>query len=146
MADSEMFISNVVDEDCDSHASTITNPQIQRRSESPEKGLGGVPTFIERTLEWRARVQGSQETTQDTASTRQPQHTTEGCRHASLEIEQIQQRYQELERILEDEIVKHKQRYKLIVERLKDEKVDTAGRWGVQSDYQATECGNDGSR
>jgi hypothetical protein len=118
-----MFISNVVDEDCDLHACTVTNPHIQRDSEVPEKGLGGVPTFIERTLEWRARVQGLQEATQDIASSRQ-QHTIEECRHASLEIKQIQQRYQELERILEDEIVKHKQRYKLMIEQLKEEEKD----------------------
>lgn len=145
MTDSEVFISNVVDEDCDLHACTVTNPHIQRGSESSEEGLGGVPTFIERTLESRARVQGSQETTQDTASSRQ-QHTTEECRHASLEIEQIQQRYQELEKILEDEIVKHKQRYKLMVEQLKEEEKDEKVDAGVQLDYQPTEYGDDGSR
>jgi hypothetical protein len=71
-----------------------------------------------------------------------------------IEIDQIQKHYQELERVLQGELVEHKKRYKqAIKEELKeedsekDEKRYPAADWwgGVQSDYQPTECGDDGS-
>jgi hypothetical protein len=94
----------------------------------------------------------SQEATQATSSCQQ--HTAEERWRASLEteIERIRQHYQEQENILEEEIVKHQQRYKLAMEQLEKEEKDeedysVAGWWEVQSDYQPTECGNDdGSR
>jgi hypothetical protein len=132
-----MFVADVLDEDGDSDTSTTTNPHIQRGSEGPEKGLGGVAPFIERTLEWRRRVLCSHEAgAKVTTSSRQPeQHTAVERRHASqdLKIERIQRHYREQERILENEIVKHEQRYELMMEQLKkeekDEKDYIAGRW-----------------
>jgi hypothetical protein len=150
-----MFIADGVDEDCDSDASTATNPHMQRGSEDSEKGLGSVAPFIERnpdnvasTLEWRGRVLHSQEATQ--ATTSRQQHTAEERWRASLEIEieRIRQHYHKLERILEGEIVKHKQRYEWAIKQLEEGEKDeeyysVAEWWEVQSDYQPTECGND---
>jgi hypothetical protein len=47
--------------------------------------------------------------------------------------------------------VKHEERYKLAIEQLEKEEKDEGGYsvakwWEVQSDYQPTECGDDGSR
>ncbi|KAF8489377.1 hypothetical protein F5888DRAFT_1738804 [Russula emetica] len=145
--DSEMSIADVVDEDCDLDASTVTNTRMQRGSRYSEKGLGGVAPFIERnlgnvapTLDWRGRVLHSQEATQATSS--RQQHTAE---------ERIRQHYQKQEMILEGEIVKHVQRYELAIKQLEEWEKDEEDYpvpewWEVQSDYQPTECGDDGGR
>ena len=66
-----------------------------------------------------------------------------------IEIDHIQKHYEELERVLEGQLVEHKKRHKWAIkelEREKDEKRYPADWWGgVQSDYQPTECGDDGS-
>jgi hypothetical protein len=162
--DSEMLIADAVDKDCDSDT-RATNLYIQRSNANSEKGLGGVDRFIERnqdimasTSEWRdsERVLRSQEATQATTSSCQ-QHTDEEHRYASLEeieIELIEQRCREQKMILEDEIVKHKERHKQAIEQLKTEEKYKEGYgyaadwWGVRpgSDYQPTECGDDGGR
>ncbi|KAF8495799.1 hypothetical protein F5888DRAFT_1907745 [Russula emetica] len=156
--DSEMSIANADDEDCDSDASTAINYRMQRGSGDPEKGLGGVAPFIERnlgnvasTLDWRGRVLHSQEATQATSSSQQ--HTAEEKGRALLEIkiERIRQHYEKQKRILEGEIVKHEQRYELAIKQLEEEEKDEEDYpvpewWEVQSDYQPTECGDDGSR
>ena len=91
------------------------------------------------------RVLRSQEATQATTSSRL-RHTDEERRYVSLEeidIELIEQRYREQKMILEDEIVKHKERYKQATEQLKPEGKYkegygyAAGWWGVRpgSDY-----------
>jgi hypothetical protein len=130
---------------------------MQRGSRNPEKGPSGVAPFIERnpdnvasTLEWRARVLHSQEATQTTSS--RQQHTAEERWRASLkkEIRRIRRHYHKQERFLEEEIVKHEERYKVAIEQLEQEEKDEEGYsvaewWEVQSDYQPTECGNDGS-
>jgi hypothetical protein len=153
-----MFIADTVNEDCDSGASTVQNPHMQRGSGNSEKGPGDAAPFIERnpdnvasTLEWRARVLHSQEATQTTSS--RQQHTAEERWLASLEneIEEIRRHYHKQERFLEEEIVKHEERYKLAIEQLEKEEKDEGGYsvaewWEVQSDYQPTECGDDGSR
>jgi hypothetical protein len=133
MTDSEMSIADVVDEDCDSDASTVT-----------------YPDNVAPTLERRGRVMHTQEVTQVTSSWQQ--HTAEERWRGSLEIKikQIRQHYHEQERILEGEIVKHQQRYEWAIEQLEKEGKDeveysVAEWWEVQSDYQPTECGNDGS-
>ena len=127
--DSEMLIVNDVDKDCDLDT-RATNLYIQRSNATSEKGLGGVDRFIERNQdimasnsEWRERVLRSQEATQATTSSRL-QHTDEERRYVSLEeidIELIEQRYREQKMILEDEIVKHKERHKQAIEQLKTE-------------------------
>jgi hypothetical protein len=151
-----MSIADAVDEDCDSHASTNnTILHMQRGSEDSEKGLDGVPPFIRRnpdkmasTLEWRASVQHSQEPPQVTSS--HQRHTAEGRRDASLstKIERIQQHYRRQEKVLEREIAKHEQRYKWAIEELEKEEKDEKDyeRWEIQSDYQPTECDDDGGR
>jgi hypothetical protein len=158
-ADSEIFTADGVNGDCESDTSTTTNLHIQRGTGDPEKGLGDVaplignnPDKIASTLEWRGRVLRSQEATQATTSSRQ-QHTAEERRCASLEeleIERIRRHYQRQERILEEEIEKHEERYKEAVEQLKKEDKDkavySADWWPVRSDYQPTECGDDASR
>jgi hypothetical protein len=155
MTDSGMSIADAVDEDRDSGASTATNPCMQRGSGDSEKGLCGVVPFIERnpdkvasTLEWRGRVLHSQEATQATNS--RQQHTAEERWRASLkiEIERIRQHYREQESIIEEEVVKHEQRYKWAIEQLEKEEKDEEGYsvaqwWEVELDYQPTECGND---
>ena len=158
MTDSEMFTANAVDEDCGSDTSTTANPSIQRGTGHPEKGVSGVAPLIERnpdkitsTLEWRGRVLHSQEAAQASTISRQ-QHAAEERGHASLEeieIDQIREHYQELERVLEGELVEHKKRYRLAIKDLKreekEEKRYSADWWGgVQSDYQPTECSDDG--
>jgi hypothetical protein len=156
--DSEMSIADVVDEDCDSDASTVTNPCMQRGNGDLEKRLGGVAPFIERnlgnvasTLDWRGRVLHSQEGIQVTSS--RQQHTAEEQKRALLEIEieRILQHYQKQKRILEGEIVKHEQRYELAIKQLEEGEKDEEDYpvpewWEVQSDYQPTECGDDGGR
>jgi hypothetical protein len=131
---------------------------MQRSSRNSEKGPSGVALFIERnpdnvasTLEWRARVMHSQEATQTTSS--HQQHTAEERWRASLEkeIERIRRHYHKQERFLEEQIVKHEERYKVAIEQLENGEKDEEGYsvaewWEVQSDYQPTECGNDGSR
>jgi hypothetical protein len=148
-----MSIADVVNEDCDSDVSTVNDPHMQRGSGSSEKGPSDVAHFIERnpdnvasTLEWRERVLHSQEATQTTSS--RQQHTAEERWLASLktEIEEIRRHYQEQERIMEEEIVKHEERRKLAIEQLEKEEKDEEGYsvaewWEVESDYQPTECG-----
>jgi hypothetical protein len=57
---------------------------------------------------------------------------------------------QQQESILEGEIVKHQQRYMWAIKQLEKEKDEedysVAEWWEVQSGYQPTECGSDGSR
>ncbi|KAF8502703.1 hypothetical protein F5888DRAFT_1631805 [Russula emetica] len=156
--DSEMSIADAVDEDCDSDTSTATNIHMQRSSGNPEKGQCGAAPFIERnlgnvasTLDWRGRVLHSREATQATSS--RQQHTTEERKLASLEIkiERIRQHCHKQEMILEGEIVKHKQRYELAIKQLEEWEKDEEDYpvpewWEVQSDYQPTECGDDGNR
>jgi hypothetical protein len=153
-----MSIAGAVNEDCDSDASTVINPRMQRGSGNQEKGPSGVVPFIERnpdnvasTMEWTERVLHQQEATQTTSSCQQ--HTAEERWRASLEteIEGIRRHYHKQERFLEEEIVKHEERYKLAIEQLEKEEKDEEGYsvaewWEVQSDYQPTECGDDGSR
>jgi hypothetical protein len=154
-----MFTADDVNEDRDSDMRTTTNPHLQRGTGDPEKGLGGVAPFTGRspdkmalTLEWRGRVLHSQAATQATTSSRQQRTTEErGCASLEdIEIERIQQHYQEQERILEREIEKHEKRYKEAIEQLKkedkDKRVYSTDWWPVQWDYQPTECGDDGSR
>jgi hypothetical protein len=152
-----MFIADAVDENSDLDASTGTSPCVQRGSGDSKKRLGSVTPFIGRnpynvasTLGWRGRVIHSQEATQATSSRRLP--TAEERWRASLEIEikRIRQHYYEQEKILEREIVKHEQRYENAMRELEQEEEDdedhpVAEWWEVQSDYQPTECGNDGS-
>ena len=155
-----MFTADAVDEDCGSDTSTTTNPHIQRGTGDPEKGLGSVVPLIERnpdkmtsTLGLRGKVLLLKEATQASTSSRQ-QHTADDSElgRASLEeieIDHIQKHYEELERVLEGQLVEHKKRHKWAIkelEREKDEKRYPADWWGgVQSDYQPTECGDDGS-
>ncbi len=60
--DSEMFIADIADKDCDSRASTIATLCMQRGGEDAEKGLGGVAPLrnpdnsVASTSEWRGRV------------------------------------------------------------------------------------------
>jgi hypothetical protein len=156
--DSKMLIADDVDKDCDSDTGTSTNPSIQRSNADSERGLGGDDPFIERnqdimtsTLEWRGRVLRSQEATQATTSSRQP-HTAKERRYPSLEeieIERIEEHYREQEKILEEEVKKHKEMHKQAIEQLKTEEKYKEGYgyaadwWGVRpgSDYQPTECG-----
>ena len=154
-----MFTADAVDKDCGSDTSTTINLCIQRGTGDPEKGLRGVAPLIERNpdklaspLEWRGRVLLSQEATQASTGPRQ-QQTAEEHGRASLEeieIDQIQKHYQELETVLEGELVEHKKRHKSAIKELKEEEKEekrySADWWGgVKSDYQPTECGDDGS-
>ena len=148
-----MFTADAVDEDCVSNTSTNTNLAIQRGTKNLEKGLGVAP-FIERnsdkiasTLESRRRVLRSQEAIQAYSISRQ-QRTTEERERALLEIEieRIRKHYQEQESILKREIMMHELVIKQLKKEEEDEKyypVDWSGE--VQSDYQPTECGDDGS-
>jgi hypothetical protein len=102
-------------------------------------------------LTYEPRVLHSQEAAQTTSS--RQQHTAEERWRASLkkEIKRIRRHYHEQERFLEGEIVKHEERYKVAIEQLEKGEKDEEGCsvaewWEVQSDYQPTECGNDGSR
>jgi hypothetical protein len=66
------------------------------------------------------------------------------------DIGRIQQHYHEQEKKLEEEIVKLEQSYELHMKLLEEEENDEenypiAERWEVPSDYQPTECGDDGS-
>jgi hypothetical protein len=119
----------------------------------PEKGLGGVAPFIERnpdnvtsTLERRRRVPHSQEDTQATSS--RQQLTAEDRMRALMEteIQRVRQHYHEQEKVLEREIVKHQQRYELVLKSMEswgeEDDYPVADWWEVQSDYQPTECGN----
>jgi hypothetical protein len=135
-----MSIADVVNEDCDSDASTATNIHMQRGNGKSEKGLDGVAPFIERspnnvssTLEWRGRVLHAQEATQGTSS--RPRHTAEERRRASSyslnfelsvepKIERIRRLYQKQERIMESEVVKHEKRYEWAIKQLEDEEKD----------------------
>jgi hypothetical protein len=150
-----MSIADAVDEDCDSHASMTTILHMQRGSGDSEKGLDGVAPLIKRdpdsmasTLEWRERVLQSHEAAQATSS--HQRRTAEECRHASLDIklERIRQHYRRQEKVLETEIAKHEQRYKWAMEQLEKEEKDEKDyeRWEIQSDYQPTECDDDGGR
>ena len=160
--DSETFAANVVDEDCDSDTGTVPRLRMQRGAQDSEKGLGSVTPLIERipddvtsTLEWRRRVLLSQKAYQPaTTGSFHQQQTAEERWHTSLEIkiEQIRRDYREKERVLEREIVKLERRYEWVMEQLEREDDDdeedysVAERWEVGSDYQRTECGDDGSR
>ena len=161
-SDSEMFTADAVDEDCDSDTSQSTNPLIQRSTGDPEKGPGVAP-FIDRNLdkmestsEWRGRVLPSREVTQaSTSSLRQHTPAEPGLASLEIEIEQIRQHYREQEGILKREIVKHKKRRKRTMKQLKKEEEDQkhypadCDWWGgvrLGSDYQPTECGDDGNR
>ena len=157
--DSEMFIADVVDEDCDSDTSS-PNPHMLRGDEDSAKRLSSVAPFTERnpdkvasTLEWRERVLHSQEASQATTSSSRQWQTAEEHEGTSLEIEieRIRRHYQKQEMVLEGEIVKLEQRYKSDMELLKKEENDeedhsAAEWWEVQEDYQPTECGSDGGR
>ena len=126
---------------------------MQHGGGNSENGLGGVAPFVERnpdsTLEWRGRVLHSQKATQATSS--RQQQTAEERWRASLEIEieRIRRHYQEQEKILEREVVKLEQRYAWDMKQLEKEKDEenysVAKWWEVESDYQPTECSNDGS-
>ena len=156
-----MFTANAVDEDCDSDTSANTNPFIQRGAGDLEKGPGVAP-FIDRnldkmesTLEWRGRVLRSREVTQGSTSSQQHKPAEPGLASLEIEIEQIRQHYREQEGILKQEIVKHKKRRKRAMKELKKEEEDQndypadCDWWGgvrLGSDYQPTECGDDGNR
>jgi hypothetical protein len=154
-----MFIADYVDEDCDSDTVTSIIPKLrmQRGNEHSEKGLGDVTSVLERipddmvsTLEWRGKTLLSQKGYQATASSSRLQQTAEERWRSSLEtkIEQIRRGYQEQESILEREIVKLEQGYESVLEQLEKEENDgeyysITERWGIQSDYQPTEYGDD---
>jgi hypothetical protein len=159
-ADSEMFIADAADEDCDPGVSAITNPHMQRGGEYSEMVLGGDAPFMEKrldnvasTLEWREKVlQSQQAAAQAIASSSRQRQTAEERWHAKLEteIEQIRQRFREEEEMLEREIVNLEERYELDMRQLEEEENDDENyyvdeQWEVQSDYQPTECGDDGS-
>jgi hypothetical protein len=153
-----MFIADAVDKGSD--VNTVHKYRMQCGSEDSEKGLGGVAPFVEKnsddvasTLEWKGRILHSQKATQATTSSSRQQQTAEERWHASLEIEieRIRGHYHEQERVLEREIVKLEQIYEWDVKQLEKEENDeenysVADRWEIQSDYQPTECGDDGSR
>ena len=155
-----MFITDAVDEDYDSGMSMVIEPRMQRSGGDSEEGVSGAANFIERnpdnnasTLEWKWGVLHSQVASQATSSSSCQQQTAEERWHASLqiEIERIRRHYHDQERILEREIVKHKQRYRSAMKQLENEENDEENYpitewWDVQSDYQPTECGNDESR
>ena len=152
-----MLIADPVDENYDSDGSTITRIRMWRGNENSEKGPGGVVPFIERnpdnvasTLEWRGRVLHSQEATQATSSRQQYTAEEHWLRSLEIEIGKIRQHYREQEKIMEREILKHEQRYEWALKQLEkgekeEEDYSVAEWWEVQSDYQPTECGNDGS-
>jgi hypothetical protein len=155
-----MFIADAVYEDCDSNVSTnITNQHMQRGGGYSEMILSGVAPFMERnqdnvasTLEWRWKVLQSQQATRAVTSSSRHQQTAEEHRHASLESEigRMRQHCHEQEKVLEREIVRLEQRYELDMKLLEKEANDevnypVAESWEVQSDYQPTECGDDGS-
>ena len=152
-----MLIADPVDENCDSDGGLVTNFHMRRGNEDSEEGSGGVVPFIERnpdnvasTLEWRGRVLHSQEATQATSSRQQYTAEEHWLRSLEIEIGKIRQHYREQEKIMEREILKHKQRYERALKQLdegekEDEDYSVAEWWEVQSDYQPTECGNDGS-
>ena len=106
---------------------------MQHGGGNSENGLGGVAPFMERT------------------SSRQQQTAEERWRASlEIEIERIRRHYQEQEKILEREVVKLEQRYAWDMKQLEREEKDeenysVAKWWEVESDYQPTECGNDGS-
>jgi len=145
-----MFIADV-----DSDAAST---RVQRGSGDSEKRLGGVAPFIERnpdnlasTLEWRVRVFHSQEATQASSSRRQ--HVARERWRASLEIEieRIGIHYHEQEKVLERAIAKLEQSYEREIKELEKEEKDeedypVAEWWEDRSDYQPTECSNDGNR
>src|SRR6266852_6228789 len=90
--DSEVFIVDTVDEDCDSSVSTVRTLRMQRDSEDPEKELGGVVPFTERspdniasTLEWKGRVLHQHEAAQNTTSSSRQQRTAKERWQASME-------------------------------------------------------------
>jgi hypothetical protein len=153
--DLEMFISEALEQDCDSDASTATT-RMQPGNGGSQKGLGSVAPFIERnpdnvasTLQRRGRALQSQQATQVIGSRRQ-RHTAEERWRALLEkkIRRIRQHYKKQERILQSEIVKHEQRYEEAMKELEREEKDgedysVAEWWEVQSDYQPTECGDE---
>ncbi len=151
-----MFNANTVDEDCDSDMSSITKPRMQRGSEDPEKGLGGVAPSFERnpdnvasTLEWRERVLHPKEATRATTSSSRQQKTAEQRWSASLEIEieRTRQPYHAQEMVLRRAIANLEQLYEWDLEQLEREKGEEdyfVPGWGeVQSDYQPTEYSNE---
>ena len=115
-----MFVADAVDDDCDSEARAAIH-HMQHGNEDLRNGLGGVAAFIERnpdsvasTLEWRANVMYPQRATQATTSSSGPQQTAEHWGESlEIEIEQIRRHYHNQEMVLEREIVKLEQGYKL---------------------------------
>ena len=148
-----MYIADVADKDCDSDVSTnFTNLHMQRGSGFFEMALGDN---VASTLEWRERVLQSQKSdAQAIASSSRQRQTAEERWHAKMEAEiaQIRQRFQEEEEMLERQIVNLEEAYKSQMKQLEEEENDEQNyyvgeleRWEVQSDYQPTECGDDGS-
>ena len=143
-----MFIAVDAGEDYDSDASRVKNQHMQHDNGDSEKGAAPFmkinPHNVASTLEWRGRVQLSQDATQAT------QQTAEERRGASLEIEieRIRRHYQNQERVLERAIVELEQKYEQDVKRLEnlndEENYSVAEWWEIRSDYQPTECGSDG--
>jgi hypothetical protein len=151
-----MLIINAVDEDCDSDASKVKKLRMQRGSEDPEKGLGGVAPIFERnpdnvasTLEWRGRALHSQEATQATTSSSRQQKTAKERWKASLDIEigRTLQHYHAQELILRRAIANLEQMRESDLKQLEREKDGEdyyVPGWGeVQSDYQPTEYGDE---
>jgi hypothetical protein len=126
----------IVDEDCDSDAPPSMVTKDSHTHRDTKKGLlGSVASFIERNLD----------------SPRQRHTTAEERWRASLEIEieRIRRHFHMQEGILEKEIVKLEQMYERDMKQLekeeKDEEEYPVAGWGeVQSDYEPTECGDDG--
>jgi hypothetical protein len=143
-----MFITDIVDEECDLDASVLTTHCVQRSDVHFERGLGGVVHFIESdpnnvasTLERRGRVLHSQEAT--------GARTAKEHWKASLDIEirRTLRHYHAHEMILWKAIANLEQRREWDLKQLEREE-DGEGYYvpgweEVQSDYEPTECGNE---
>ncbi|KAI0278120.1 hypothetical protein BGY98DRAFT_975495 [Russula aff. rugulosa BPL654] len=124
--DSEMFIADAVDKDCDSYVII---------SEDSETRPGSVAPFIDRnpdnvmvasTLEWRRRVLPvhSQRTAQATSSRQQQTAEERWSASLEIEIERIRRHFHEQEMVLEREIVKLEQMYEWDMKQLEEEEND----------------------
>ena len=152
--DSEMYIADFADGECESAMRTFSNLHMPRGGTHPENGLVGIAPFIERnprdyvssTLEWRGKVLQSQQATLVATRRFRQQQTAKERQNESLEnkIREIREDFRK-ER-LEREIVKLKQRHEENMKQLEEEENGegyfVSESWEVQSDYQPTECGD----
>ena len=158
ITDSGIFITSAVDEECDLDVSTVINPHIQHCDKYSKKGPCSVTPFVEKnpdnvalTSERKGSVLHSQNAKQATSSSSRRETTAKERQWlASLEadIKRTRQDFHEQAEVLKREIAKLEEYYekdmKLLEEENNGENLSVMERrWGVPSNYQPTECGEE---